>query len=95
MGGGERDGEALRRRVAARDKIDFRLGPALETIETLEGPFDLVFIDADKENYDNYFEAMLPLLADRGLIVIDNTLWSGRVIPGYDDGARRRRRSAN
>ena len=68
-------------------KIDFRLGPALETIETLEGPFDLVFIDADKENYVNYFHATLPLLADRGLIVFDNTLWSGRVIPKYDDGS--------
>ena len=67
-------------------KIDFRLGPALETIETLEGPFDLVFIDADKENYLNYFHATLPLLADRGLIVFDNTLWSGRVVDGYDDG---------
>ena len=68
-------------------KIDFRLGPALETIETLEGPFDLVFIDADKENYVNYFHATLPLLAERGLIVFDNTLWSGRVVPGHDDGS--------
>src|SRR4051812_26050865 len=55
------------RRYAAESphgsKIDFRLGPALETIEGLEGPFDLVFIDADKDNYDNYFEATLPLLA--------------------------------
>ena len=68
-------------------KIDFRLGPALETIETLEGPFDLVFIDADKTNYVNYFHATLPLLAERGLIVLDNTLWSGRVVPGYDDGS--------
>ena len=68
-------------------KIDFRLGPALETIETLEGPFDLVFIDADKENYVYYFHAALPLLAERGLIVFDNTLWSGRVVPGYDDGS--------
>ena len=68
-------------------KIDFRLGPALETIETIEGPFDLVFIDADKENYVNYFHATLPLLAERGLIALDNTLWSGRVVPGYDDGS--------
>jgi caffeoyl-CoA O-methyltransferase len=79
------------RRYAAESphghKIDFRLGPALETIETLEGPFDLVFIDADKENYVNYFHATLPLLGDRGLIVFDNTLWSGRVVPGYDDGS--------
>ena len=79
------------RRYAAESphghKIDFRLGPALETIETLEGPFDLVFIDADKENYANYFHAALPLLADRGLIAFDNTLWSGRVIDRYDDGS--------
>ena len=81
----------MARRYAAESphghKIDFRLGPALETIETLEGPFDFVFIDADKQNYVNYFHATLPLLADRGLIVFDNTLWSGRVVPGYDDGS--------
>jgi caffeoyl-CoA O-methyltransferase len=81
----------MARRYAAESphghKIDFRLGPALETIETLEGPFDLVFIDADKENYVNYFHATLPLLAERGLIAFDNTLWSGRVVPGYDDGS--------
>jgi len=63
--------------VAAR--IDYRLGPALETIAGLEGEFDLVFIDADKPNYLNYYEATLPRLARRGLIVLDNTLWSGRV----------------
>jgi caffeoyl-CoA O-methyltransferase len=72
-------------------KIDFRLGPALETIATLEGPFDLVFIDADKDNYDNYLEAALPLLSERGLIVVDNTLWSGRVLPGHDDGSAQTR----
>ena len=80
----------MARRYAAESphgsKIDFRLGQALETIETLEGPFDLVFIDADKENYVKYYHATLPLLADRGLIVFDNTLWSGRVVDGYDDG---------
>ena len=61
------------------DKIDFRLGPALETIAGLDGPFDIVFIDADKGNYVNYYEATLPLLADNGLMVVDNTLWSGAV----------------
>jgi len=61
------------------EKIEIRLGPALETVETLDGPFDLVFIDADKENYVNYYEATLPKLADDGLMVGDNTLWSGRV----------------
>jgi caffeoyl-CoA O-methyltransferase len=61
------------------DKIEIRLGPALETIETLEGPFDLVFIDADKPSYRAYYEAALPLLADDGVIIADNVLWSGQV----------------
>jgi caffeoyl-CoA O-methyltransferase len=61
------------------DRIDFRLGPALDTIAELDGPFELVFIDADKVNYVNYYEATLPLLADSGLMVVDNTLWSGAV----------------
>ena len=61
------------------DRIDYRLGPGLETMRTLEGPFDLVFIDADKEGYVGYYEAALHLLADDGLIVADNVLWSGRV----------------
>jgi caffeoyl-CoA O-methyltransferase len=62
------------------DKIEIRLGPALETIETLEGPFDLVFIDADKPNYKAYYEAVLPKLADNGVLIADNVLWSGRVV---------------
>ncbi len=61
-------------------KIEVREGPALETMKTLEGPFDLVFIDADKGNYANYYQAALPLLAPTGLIVVDNVLWSGRVL---------------
>ena len=65
--------------AACADRIDYRLGPGLETMQTLEGPFDLVFIDADKEGYVDYYEAALPLLADGGLIVADNVLWSGRV----------------
>jgi len=66
------------------DKITLHLGPALETIERLEGPWDLVFIDADKENYVNYYEAVVPRLAERGLIVADNTLRDGRVLEGED-----------
>jgi caffeoyl-CoA O-methyltransferase len=66
------------------DKIEIRLGPALDTLRELEGPFDLVFIDADKPNYVNYYEAALPLLADDGLLIADNVLWSGRVVE--DDG---------
>ena len=68
------------------DKIDIRLGPALETLKTLEGPFDVVFIDGDKPNYRGYYEAALPLLADDGLLIADNVLWSGRVVePGGDE----------
>ena len=65
-------------------RIEIRVGPAIETIATLDGPFDLVFIDADKTNYSNYYEAVLPKLADRGLIVADNVLWSGRVLDEDD-----------
>jgi caffeoyl-CoA O-methyltransferase len=67
------------------DRIRLHLGPALETIERLEGEFDLVFIDADKENYVNYYEAVLPRLSEHGIIVADNTLWSGRVLDEEDD----------
>jgi caffeoyl-CoA O-methyltransferase len=61
-------------------KIRVEEGPALDTIARLEGPFDMVFIDADKPNYSNYYEAVLPLVRKRGLIAIDNVLWSGRVL---------------
>ena len=71
------------------DRITIHVGPALETIERLQGTFDLVFIDADKANYANYYEAVLPRLSERGLIVIDNTLWSGRVLDPQDDDSRR------
>jgi caffeoyl-CoA O-methyltransferase len=83
--------ELARRYVAAsphEGKITIHLGPALETIGRLEGEFDLVFIDADKPNYDRYYEAVLPRLSERGLIAIDNTLWSGRVLDPQDDNTR-------
>jgi caffeoyl-CoA O-methyltransferase len=91
---------AIARRYAEEagvaDRIDFRLGPGLETIAGLDGPFELVFIDADKENYVNYYEATLPLLADSGLMVVDNTLWSGRVAdPGEEDENTRAIRALN
>ncbi|MEX0750335.1 MAG: class I SAM-dependent methyltransferase [Dehalococcoidia bacterium] len=64
-----------------RHKIDVREGPALDTMKTLEpASFDLIFIDADKGNYTNYYEASLPLLAANGTIVVDNVLWSGNVL---------------
>jgi caffeoyl-CoA O-methyltransferase len=61
------------------DRIEIREGPAIDTITALEGPFHLVFIDADKSGYRDYYEAVVPKLAQRGLIVVDNVLWSGRV----------------
>src|SRR5438445_3870980 len=61
-------------------KIELHVGPALETLERLEGTFDFVFIDAEKEGYIDYYEAVLPRLAHRGLIVPDNTLAGGRVV---------------
>jgi caffeoyl-CoA O-methyltransferase len=67
------------------DRITIHLGSAVETVERLEGAFDFVFIDADKPNYVNYYEAVLPRLSERGLIAADNTLWSGRVLDDSDD----------
>jgi len=67
------------------DRITIHLGPALETIDRLGGEWDFVFIDADKENYANYYDALLPRLAPTGLMAIDNTLWSGRVLDENDD----------
>ena len=66
------------------DRITIHMGPAVDTIGRLEGEFDFVFIDADKENYVNYYEAVLPRLSQRGLIAADNTLWSGRVVDEAD-----------
>ena len=73
-------------------KIDLRLGPALETLDSLleadqAGTFDFAFIDADKTNYQNYYERALKLLRAGGLIAIDNTLWSGKVADDKVDDA--------
>ncbi len=72
-------------RAGVSEKIDLRIAPALETLEKLiaEGEaesFDLAFIDADKRNYENYYERALTLLRPDGLILIDNVLWSGKVV---------------
>jgi len=69
-------------------KIEVREGPALETLKALDGPFDLVFIDADKESYIAYYEVALSLLAPNGLIAVDNVLWSGRILNPEDDSSR-------
>jgi caffeoyl-CoA O-methyltransferase len=68
-------------------KIEIRMGPALDTMRALNGPFDLIFIDADKKNYLNYFRRALDLLSSNGVILIDNVLWGGEVLkqPPPDD----------
>jgi caffeoyl-CoA O-methyltransferase len=67
------------------DRIDYRVGPAIEELGRLDGPFDLVFIDADKESYVDYYENVVPKLSERGFIVADNVLWSGRVVEDGGD----------
>jgi caffeoyl-CoA O-methyltransferase len=84
----ERHAEVARRYIGRSpysDRITVHVGPALETIERLGGEFDFVFVDADKENYGNYYEALVPRLASSGLMAFDNTLWSGRVLDSDDD----------
>ncbi|MFI6491061.1 O-methyltransferase [Streptomyces sp. NPDC050564] len=67
------------------DRIELRLGPALEQLKTLEGPWDFVFIDADKAGYGAYYDAVLPQLAERGVIAVDNVLQFGGVANPLDD----------
>jgi caffeoyl-CoA O-methyltransferase len=62
------------------ERIDYRVGPALDELQQLNGPWDLVFVDADKPSYVDYYEFVLPKLSERGFIVADNVLWSGRVV---------------
>lgn len=72
-----------------KNAVDFRLGPATEIIPSLDETFDLVFIDADKPNYSNYYNLVLGKVANGGFIVADNVLWSGRVLdPGDDENAQ-------
>jgi len=67
-------------------KVELVQGDARAIVPTLDGPFDLVFIDAWKGDYPHYYEAVLPKLADHGLIVCDNVLWGGDVVdPAPDD----------
>jgi caffeoyl-CoA O-methyltransferase len=80
-------------RAGVDAKIDLRIAPALETLQQLPADLtlDFVFIDADKENYRNYYEAVLPRLRPNGLILFDNVLWMGKVAyPSSDDDANTR-----
>ena len=69
-------------------KIEIRMGPALDTIRGLNQEIDMSFIDADKENYGVYYEEVLKRTRAGGLIIIDNTLWSGKVLNPQDDSTR-------
>jgi len=69
-------------RAGLAERITVHVGPALETIQRLDGPWDFVFIDADKDGYLDYYEAVLPKLSGHGLIAADNTLRGGRVLEG-------------
>lgn len=73
-----------------RDKIEIRLGPALDTLRAWQPPpvLDFVFLDADKENYAEYYDIVLPWLRPGALLVADNTLWSGRVLAPQKDSDR-------
>tara|TARA_B100000029_G_scaffold484672_2_gene537153 strand:+ start:12968 stop:13462 length:495 start_codon:yes stop_codon:yes gene_type:complete len=66
------------------NQINLILGPALTTLENLKGPYDFIFVDADKENYLRYYETVLPLLSENGVIAFDNVLWSGQVLQAED-----------
>lgn len=74
-------------RSPAGKKITLKMGPALDTIETLSEPFDFIFLDADKINYPQYYKAVLPLLKSGGLLVIDNVLWEGSVLNPQEEKA--------
>ena len=80
--------ETIRRnlsRSSLADRIDLRIGDCKLVIGDLEGPFDLVFMDADKREYCAYLEAVYPLVPVGGFILADNTLWDGHIIdPAYD-----------
>ena len=80
----DEESAALAREYFARSphgkKITVRMGPALDTMSALTGLFDLIFIDADKINYPNYYRRAFDLLAPQGVILIDNVLWNGDVL---------------
>ena len=79
------------RRAGVEDKIQLKLAPAVETLDALladgqAGQFDFAFIDADKVNYQQYYDRILKLIRTGGLIAVDNTLWSGQLAdPEVDD----------
>jgi caffeoyl-CoA O-methyltransferase len=90
-GHGYRERAIVGYELGSAGKIDLRLAPALETLDALltageAETFDFAFIDADKVNYESYYERTLALLRPGGLVAVDNTLWSGSLVePAEDD----------
>ena len=84
------DHAEMARRYIARspfaEMIEVRVGPALDTVRSLDGMFDFVFIDADKPSYLDYYEAALPLLAPGGLVAVDNVFQGGRIVDPAEQG---------
>lgn len=68
------------RRAGVDDRISLHTGDALESLKGLEGPYDLVYIDANKRQYRAYYEAVLPMVRQGGIILADNTLWDGKIL---------------
>jgi len=81
----EKKAEIRRSKAERRAKIEIRMGPALDTIRNLSGPLDMVFIDADKENYSLYYDLVIDKLHSGGIILADNVLWSGKVVQPNPD----------
>ncbi len=73
------------KRAGYEDRIVQHTGEALDVIPAMEGPFDLIFLDADKTNYVRYFDMIFPKMREGAVLLADNVLWSGKVLDAYDD----------
>lgn len=86
------EAEAIARRYFEESehggKIRVHMGPALDTVSRLDGPFDFAFVDADKPNYPNYYEPVLERMRPGGIIAVDNALWKGEVVAPQDESGR-------
>ncbi len=70
------------------EKVCLHIGDALETLASMHGPVDLAFVDADKRQYTDYYEALLPMMRPGGFILVDNTLWDGKLLDTVRPGDR-------
>ena len=70
------------------NKISIKMGPALQTLREIDGPFDLIFLDADKNNYPEYYRMLHPMLRIGGLLIVDNAFWDGKVMDRMDEKSR-------